>query len=815
MSRHLVGRRAEIDRLAAAVTRLDRGCTTLVEIVAEPGMGKSSLLAALGDRLGDRPVLRARATEFEQAVPCGVVAKALAGRSDRLLGQLTGPANGVPRHETYRAIRTLLGELAGRTGVALLLDDLHWADGDSLALLDYLLTTMPAAGMLVAVAYRPRPAPNRLISALSDVVAQHERIELGPLTPADSITLVDGAGQGRADAIVAASGGNPLYLLALAGATDTAADVPGRLRAALLSDVDSASTVAKHVARAAAVVGEPFDPDLVVEVAGLDRQASAAALDELRRRDVFRPEGTELRFRHPLLRRMIYDDAPPGWRRSAHRSAIAALRDRGASVLALAPHLELCAGSGDTQAIEVLLEAAELAGSRAPAGAARWLRGALALVPEFDATAAPWLGHHVRLARYLVLAGQFAQARDALDDVVGHLPPAPDPRRVTVVVLRATVERLLGNHNDGRRILLTELTMSTSDTWAYAELLLELSTVELMEGTFSARTVDLADQAARIGGRHRLLRTGAAAVAAAASYLIGDLDAAIRNCDNASRLVDALSDDELAGRLDACVWIGWAENSLERYPNAVAHFDRGIELAGHTGQAHLLCHLLVGRAIGQRWLGRLPAARRDADEAADIARLCRSDELLALAVCVRAWLTAFTDVAAARADAEAVVRLAGTDPGWWATMAGFVAATVEPDAGRLLTVGGGADLPRVDPLGRPAWYEELARAGGPRVAEWAQRAAAAADGRLPVGVGLAELAAAAADPADPAPARRAIELFTAAGTPLETARATVALADCLAGQEARRLLGAAEAVFERCGAMRLRDAARLRLAALA
>jgi hypothetical protein len=318
---------------------------------------------------------------------------------------------------------------------------------------------------------------------------------------------------------------------------------------------------------------------------------------------------------------------------------------------------------------------------------------------------------------------------------------------------------------------------------------------------------------ARIGGRHRLLRTGAAAVAAAASFLTGDLDAAIRNCDNASRLVDALSDDELAGRLDACVWTGWAENSLERYPSAVAHFDRGIELAGRTGQAHLLCHLLVGRAIGHRWLGRLAAACRDAEEAVDIARLCRSNELLALAVCVRAWFTGFTDVAAARADAEAVVRLAGADPGWWATMAGFVAATLELDAGRLLTIGGGADLPRVDPLGRPAWYEELARAGGPRVAEWAQRAAAAADVRLPVGVGLAELAA--AHLGDPGSARRALELFTAAGTPVEAARATVAMAECARDMaEARRLLGKAAVRFDECGAIRLRDATLLRLAEL-
>jgi DNA-binding CsgD family transcriptional regulator len=817
----LIGRDAELRQIQRALQRLDKGLPTLVEVVAEPGMGKSSLLAELGRQLGGKTVLRARATELEHATPCAVVAKAfestgLNGSVEATVRQLIGVDAGtvdIPRHESYRTARRTLMELADPAGVAVLLDDVHWADGDSLALLEYLLSTMPAAGVLVAVAYRPRQAPARLVGALDapEVAAWRERVELGPLNRADSLALLND------EHLVAAGAGNPLYLLALAHAGDAVhANVPDRLRAALLSDVDSASPAARQLARAAAVVGDPFDADVAVEVSGLDRPAATVAIDELHRRDVIRPESAKLlTFRHPLLRRMIYDDAPPGWRRSAHRAAITALRWRGASVMAEAAHVERCAGTGDTDAVEVLLKAADLAGPRAPASAARWLRGAMALVPATVAAAPEWLARHVQLARYLVLAGQFAEAQDVLREV-----PA-DLRRTEIVILQATIDRLLGNHNDGRRRLLDEL-----DRNSHPALALELATVELMEGTVSARTIELARQACDSPE----LRTGAYAVAAVTSFLVGDLDNALDHCDSAVLCLDALPDHELGQQLDACVWTGWTEISLARFLPGLAHFERGVELARHSGQAHLLSHLLVGRAICLRWLGRLPAAAEVADEAVDVARVCRSNELLALAMANRAWIAIFGgDLAAARAQAEAVVRLAGPDTGWWATMAGFVAATAQAEAGsvaaagrRLLTIGGGAELPRVDPQGRPAWYELLVRAAvadgdRPRAKAWAARATASADDRLPMPSGLAALArAGSVSPDNPSAGRdaqRAVDLFAQAGAPLELARATMVLAQCLAAtgrqSAARKLAGQAADIYATCGADRLRDNAQL------
>lgn len=824
----LVGRDGELDRLTGAVSRLDRGLPALVEVVAEPGMGKSALLAALVSMLGERPVLRARATELERATPCGVLARAIetaGSRADGVVRQLLGTdANtvGIPRHETYRDVRALLGELAEPAGLALVLDDMHWADGDSLALLDYLLDVRPADGMLVAVAYRPRQVPVRLLGALTkpEAAPGRERVELGPLDVPDATRLVRAAGQDEpSDAILTAGGGNPLYLLALAHAPDVPTDpVPGRLRAALLSDVDAASAAAQHLARAAAVVGDPFDPDVVVEVAGLDRPAATAALDELHRRDVLRPESTTLlRFRHPLLRRMIYDAAPPAWRRTAHRTAITALRWRGASVLAEAAHLELCASRGDLDAVDVLLAAADQAGPRAPASAARWLRGALELLPDNESTSLRWLDRRIQLARHLVLAGQFTEARAELLAVAGHLPIAPDPRRTAVVVLRATVERLLGNHNDGRRQLVAELALTVPDTVAHAELTLELATVELTEGTASAHTVELATRAAAASSG--AVRACAHAVAAAACHLLGDLDPAFTHADAAARELDALPDEELTHRLDACVWTAWVENTLGRFLPAVAHFDRGIGLGTHTGQAHVLCHLLAGRAIGERWLGRLPAALTDADQAVDVARVCRSDELLALTMATRARVALpGGDVAAARSDADTAVRLAGPDTGWWATMTAYIAALARTEAGEpagpaLLAAGGGAALPRVDPFGRPAWYALLARTSTDRALarSLAARADEWVDDRLPLGAGFAALARAEAD-RDEQAARAAVDLFGAAGAPVEAATATVVLAECLAAAgksaAARRLHERAADTFAACGAQQAAERAR-------
>jgi hypothetical protein len=59
--------------------------------------------------------------------------------------------------------------------------------------------------------------------------------------------------------------------------------------------------------------------------------------------------------------------------------------------------------------------------------------------------------------------------------------------------------------------------------------------------------------------------------------------------DEAITLLDELADSELASRLDAAFYLGWAEFLTERFDDAVRHLERGIAVSRATGQGHLSC----------------------------------------------------------------------------------------------------------------------------------------------------------------------------------------------------------------------------------
>src|SRR6185295_10073631 len=89
-------------------------------------------------------------------------------------------------------------------------------------------------------------------------------------------------------------------------------------------------------------------------------------------------------FRHPLLRRAVYEAAPAGWRLAAHERAAAALAARGAAPAERAHHVEQYAARGDEEAISLLLEAGTAAAARAPGAATRWFETTLELLPATD-----------------------------------------------------------------------------------------------------------------------------------------------------------------------------------------------------------------------------------------------------------------------------------------------------------------------------------------------------------------------------------------------------------------------------------------------
>jgi predicted ATPase len=255
--------------------------------------------------------------------------------------------------------------------------------------------------VLLACAFRPAPAPVFLESAIATAEREGraERLDLGPLSPEAAAELLrDIAEQSVRDAVFRVSGGNPFYLSQLARlaahqpprrgdmrTVDTLTlGVPQSVMSMLVEEVRSLPPGSRRVLEAAAVAGEPFEPDVAAEIGEVSDAEVGVALDDLLTRDLVRATDVprHFRFRHPLVRRAVYANAGGGWRLAAHGRAAAALASRGASAAAQAHHVEHSARRGDERAIALLSRAAASAAPRAPATAARWLQAAVRLVPE-------------------------------------------------------------------------------------------------------------------------------------------------------------------------------------------------------------------------------------------------------------------------------------------------------------------------------------------------------------------------------------------------------------------------------------------------
>src|SRR5262252_2646969 len=259
-SRVLVGRAGELAELDRGLERLAAGKPWFVQIVGEPGIGKSRLLLELVRRARARDylVLAGRAAEFEQDLPFAVLRDAcndylgsierrlrlslrpetlseLAAVFPSLSGSASPPAArqdlGDDRYRTHYAIRALLEWLAAQQPTVMALDDVHWADAASVEVIAHLLGRFRGP-LLGALAARQRPA--RLATVL-DAATRADyggRIELAPLTAAQAEALMDPRLDADERAILyRQTGGNPFYLEQLSRAA-----VPARGRRRLATE---------------------------------------------------------------------------------------------------------------------------------------------------------------------------------------------------------------------------------------------------------------------------------------------------------------------------------------------------------------------------------------------------------------------------------------------------------------------------------------------------------------------------------------------------------------------------------------------------
>jgi ATP/maltotriose-dependent transcriptional regulator MalT len=868
-----VGRGSELGLLDTALASAEAGRSAAVEIVGPAGIGKSRLLAELSARADARGhiALTGSGAEFEQDLPFWVFVDALdeyvAGvdprRLERLdpvvraeLGQVLpslADAGGAPapalheRYRTHRAVRALLEQLAATKPLVLTLDDVHWADPASTDLLVALLHRPPAAGVLLLIAARPRQLPPRLATALDRAhrAGTLDRLELDPLTREQARELVGAP----ADALYEESGGNPFYLEQLARAPGSApspaaggggtalggVDVPPMVAAALAEELALLSDPARTVLNAAAVAGDPFEIDLAAAAAAMDETAVLAALDELTRIELVRPTDTprRFRFRHPIVRRAVYEGSPDGWRITAHERAAGALAERGAPSAARAHHVERSARQGDLDAAALLGDAGRESLLRAPATAARFFASALRLLPA-SAPAEQRVALLLPMGQALAADGQFSAARETLLESIELAPAGARALRVELAAMCARVEHLLGLHEEAHERLVHALDELPDEASAEGiSLLVELSMDPLHRMNYQAMT-DWGDRAGRAAERidDPALRAVALAVSARGVAVPGGGADAEERRARAAALIDSLSDEELARRLDAAMYLAGTELYLHRFEDANAHSVRLLRIGRQTGQGALFP--LVYSTLGITWfmMGRLRESVDELDGAIEAARLSGNAQALVWSFYPRAKIAlAAGDVALAVSLAQEAADLA--DDGrinHHFAHAAFALAEAhlelgrpEPAAELLERSSGGPDMPLAALSFRAYFIELLVRC---RLAlgdlEAAERAAAVArESADAVGLPLARAwadRATAAVALERGDAARAAELASAAAAGAAAAGAAVdaALAQTLAGRAlaaAGDRDGAVEALrqaageFERIGALRYRDAA--------
>ncbi len=450
VDRHpLVGREREWEALLAADAEVGPdGRLTVLE--GELGIGKTRLAAELVAWARQRGAVIAavRCVEEEAGLAFGcalellrsalrdggrnAVDAAAATEAARLLPELGTPPSGTLEGPGAHArfldglARVLLDATAGDRPAVAVVDDVHWADRSSLGALAYLIRRLRGRPLHIVLTWRPEELeaahPARRILAQASREGLGCRIVLDRLDRdgVAGLAVAAGVSEEAITPLYEETQGVPLFVVEYldAGVKGEPALPPG-VRGVLESRLAGASEIGAQVLAAAAVIGRPFDLELVRDVSGRSDEETVAALEELARRGIVAVDGELHAFRHELARRVAYEHASAGRRRLLHRRAAEALatRDRaGAFAGAVAQHLELA--GREAEAAEWFRRAGDHARDLyANAEALAHYRAALALEHR-DAAAL-----HEAVGDLQTLAGDYAAALESYEAAAALTAP--------------------------------------------------------------------------------------------------------------------------------------------------------------------------------------------------------------------------------------------------------------------------------------------------------------------------------------------------------------------------------------------------------
>ncbi|HEY2702329.1 MAG TPA: AAA family ATPase [Candidatus Dormibacteraeota bacterium] len=413
-------------------------------VVGDAGAGKTSILAAVRAAATGLRVGSGRGSVAEAVLPFGILEQALAAVGEGSpLDAAPGDAGVVDaRAARFHASVRWLQAAAARQPTLLVLDDLHWADGDSLTLLDVICRRLAGHALAVVAALRPHP-PSALGVAHALEADATARVEtLRPLSAGAASELIRGRVDAPLDdaALLRATllcAGNPLLLEEAArvlGAGDSLpeAGTAPPVRALILSRLVAGDAEALRYGRCAAVLGVSFRPALAGELASLTADVADAVLEQLCRSGLVRDAGAGRgEFVHPLFRQALLESLDGPVRARLHARAFELLAGRGSAPAEAAEHAVAGHLAGDPEAIRVL----EVAGRDAlRVGAASTAAGHLRSAVELAGSAAA-AATRVALAEALLLSGGEAEVVGLCEGVLEDAAASPADRAAALAVL--------------------------------------------------------------------------------------------------------------------------------------------------------------------------------------------------------------------------------------------------------------------------------------------------------------------------------------------------------------------------------------------
>lgn len=361
----MVGREDELADMASTWEASAAGRAHLLLISGEPGIGKTRLIDEFARYIqGQGNIVRARAYEAAGRLPWGVVVEwlhsppirsaieRLAPQWRRVLDTLLPELRTAPlpaekirsavidpsfRRQLFDAVAKALVPTDRPT--LLVVDDLQWADTDTIQFISFLIASCPDAPLLVAGTLRDEEVgrDHAVAEMRTGLGAKGNvtELELAPLGTAATAELVfhltgDTLNAGDVDRVWRDTSGIPLFLVEAtrAGFTATsgiAVPLSPTVRATIASRLDKLSPTVGSVVELAATIGQAFHIETLTQASQEDEAEVHDAVDELWHRRIIRESGAAYDFTHGRIREVAYERINPARRLQLHRAVADAM----------------------------------------------------------------------------------------------------------------------------------------------------------------------------------------------------------------------------------------------------------------------------------------------------------------------------------------------------------------------------------------------------------------------------------------------------------------------------------------------------------